>query len=125
MLARCSGTNRDGTSCSGQARPGRTWCSWHDPDLDAQRAGWRRAGGKAKSNAARARKQLPDNVLTTGEVRGLIGVTIRGVLAGRVEPGVGNAVANLARVALTAAEQDELEARLAALEAAAGIRGTG
>jgi hypothetical protein len=38
------------------------------------------------------------------------------VLAGKLEPGVGNAVANLARAAVTVREATELEHRLQVLE---------
>ena len=59
-LGRCSGTNKDGTACSAQARPNRSWCAWHDPDLAADRATWRQKGGAGRSNQARAKKALGD-----------------------------------------------------------------
>ena len=48
-------------------------------------------------------------------------MALRAVLAGKIEPGVGNAVANLARAAVAVREATELEARLAELEARAGV----
>ncbi len=123
MHGRCTGTNRDGSSCSGQARPGRPWCSWHDPDLDGQRARWRQKGGQSRSNKARARKQLPAESLTLQEVQGLLSVALKGVLAGRIEPGIANASANLARAIAAVAQAGEIEERIAALEAAANIGG--
>jgi hypothetical protein len=118
------GTNRDGSPCSAQPRDG-GWCLWHAPDLADQRAGWRKRGGANRSNKSRAKKALPEGALSTAEVRGLVGLTIRGVLSGRVEPGIGNSVANLARVALVAAEQEDMEARLAARSRAASVAGRG
>ena len=122
MHGRCTGTNRDGSPCSGQARPGRPWCSWHDPQLDDQRAAWRQKGGTARSNKARARKQLPAESLTLPEVQGLLSVALKGLLAGRIEPGIANASANVARAIAAVAQVGELEERLRELEAAAGVR---
>ncbi len=123
MHGRCTGTNRDGSPCSGQARPGRPWCSWHDPALDAQRAGWRQKGGAARSNKARAKKALPAESLTLQEVQGLLSVALKGVLTGRIEPGIANASANVARAIAAVAQAGEIEERIAALEAAAQIGG--
>ncbi len=119
MHGRCMGTNRDGTSCSGQARPGRSMCAWHDPQLATERAAWRQKGGKSRSNQARARKQLPTNTMTMQEIQGLLGVAFKGVLAGKLAPNVGNATANIARALVSVREASEFEARLTALEAAA------
>ncbi len=119
MHGRCTGTNRDGSPCSGQARPGRPWCSWHDPDLDGQRAGWRQKGGQSRSNKARARKRLPVESLTLQEVQGLLSVALKGVLTGRIEPGVANASASVARAIAALVQVGEMEARISALEEAA------
>jgi len=83
-----------------------------------ERATWRRTGGEQRSNKQRARRQLPDAVLTPAELQGFIGLALRGVIAGEIEPGVANAVATLARAAVVVREATELEDRLAALEAA-------
>ncbi len=77
----------------------------------------RRLGGKAKSNANRARKQMIAAVMTPEEIGGLLSLTLRNVIAGRVEPGVGNAAANLAKAIVTIQEATTLELRLSALEA--------
>lgn len=61
--------------------------------------------------------------MTTLELRGLLGVTLKGVIGGRIEPGVGNAAANLARALNDLAKTSELEERLTALEAAANLGG--
>ncbi len=117
------GTNRDGGACSGQARPGRPWCSWHDPDLDSQRAGWRQKGGQSRSNRTRAKKALPAESLTLHEVQAFLSYTLKATLAGKVEPGVANAVANIARTMTTVAQAGEIEERIRELEHAAEIGG--
>ncbi len=94
-------------------------CAWHDPSMKERVAAGRVQGGAARSNRKRAAKQLPDNVLTIDQLRGYLGLTLKAVLAGKVEPGVANAVANLSRsyAALTeAAKAEELTARLDDLE---------
>ncbi len=53
------------------------------------------------------------------EVAGLLSLALRGVLSGRIEPGVGNAVASLARALTHVHEATEVEDRIAALEQAA------
>jgi hypothetical protein len=47
------------------------------------------------------------------------------VAAGRMEPGVGSAVAGIARTIVTIRTASDLEARLSALEAAAGVNQPG
>lgn len=120
MATRCTGRNQAGAPCGAQV-----WrddlCRWHHPGLEVERGEWRRRGGAERSNKARARKQLPDAVLTPAELQGSVGLALRGVLAGRFEPGIGNAVANLARAAVAVREATELEHRLQALEARAAV----
>src|SRR5215210_7678984 len=122
----CSAQTKNGAACSAQAwRDG--LCRWHHPALEAQRAEERRRGGQNRSNAARAKKDLPAGVMTTDELRGLVGLTIKGVLAGRVEPGIGNSVAALSRayVAVTEAGAVEtLQAQVDELRALIAARGS-
>ncbi len=115
MHGRCMGTNRDGTPCSGQARPGRSMCAWHDPQLATERAAWRQKGGQSRSNKARARKRLPDNAMTMQDVQVLLGVAFKGVLSGKLEPGVGTACANIARAMAQVAGVAEIEEQIAEL----------
>ncbi len=123
MEQMCIATTKEGRPCSaGPVRPS-GYCYWHDPALLEQRLTDRQRGGAARSNAARAKRQLPDAVLTPAEMQGFIGLALRGVLAGRIEPGVANAVATLARAAVAVREATEIETRLAALEAAADTHG--
>lgn len=115
MLSRCLGTNRDGSPCS--AAPLESgWCQWHDPALAKERDRWRREGGKARSNRARAAKSLPDGVMTPVELQGLLGVAIKGVQSGEMEAGPANAIANLARAYAGLFGPASFDERLAALE---------
>ena len=119
---RCRGVTRDGSPCAAKPRPGADRCPWHDQDLAAKRREWSQRGSAARSNAARAKKGLPAGVLTNEELRGLVGVTIKRVLAGAAEPAIGNSVAALARAYVAVAEAgalEELGRRLDDLEAAA------
>jgi hypothetical protein len=120
MDSQCKATNAQGKPCSAQARP-TGYCQWHDPALVAERAEWRRQGGAARSNKARAKKALPDTVLTPPELQGVLSKAIRDVLAGQLEPGPANAAAALSRALVTLREATELEERLSVLERAAGI----
>ena len=47
------------------------------------------------------------------EVQSYLGITLRGVLGGKVDPGVGTAVANIARAMTTVAGASTLEQQLA------------
>src|SRR5688500_15529235 len=96
--------------------PGEAWCPWHHPDRAEQRRAWSAKGGRARSNAARARKALPDGALSASDLNGLLGTTLKGVLVGKIEPNVGNCVASLARAIRDVAGWADLDDRLAALE---------
>lgn len=122
---RCSATNRSGAPCSGPALPGRDRCWAHEPDLAARRAEGRRKGGEARSNQARARRQFAAEALGTDQVLGLLSVALKGVLGGKVEPGIGNAAANIARAIVAVREATELEERLNVLELAVTDQGRG
>ncbi len=122
MPERCEAVAKNGKPCSATPVPGLGRCAWHAPEWAEQRREWSRRGGKGKSNAARMRRQLPE-AMTPGEIQSLLGAVLKGVVAGRVEPGVGNAAANLGRAIVAVREATEYEERLAALEAAAGIAG--
>jgi len=118
----CRGVTATGKPCGAKPRPGTDLCPWHAPDLAERRKEWSRRGGANSSNKARARKALPNGTLTMAEVRGLLGITLRGVLAGKVEPGVGTACANIARALNEVTKTAEVEERIADLERLAARR---
>jgi hypothetical protein len=109
MATRCVGTNKSGKPCSAKPLPGSDRCPWHDPAWDERRRAWSIRGGHGKSNAARAKKQLPAGVLSNDQLRGVLGVTIVKVLKGDVEPGVGSSVASLARAYVAVTEAGAIE----------------
>jgi len=74
-----------------------------------------------RSNTARAKRQFVAEALDSEQVLGLLSVALRGVLGGKLEPGVANAAASLGRAIVAVREATEVEARIAALEIAAGI----
>jgi hypothetical protein len=108
MVDQCRATTSEGNPCAAKPRPGREWCAWHDPELTDRRQEWSRRGGKGKSNRSRAAKQLPGE-MGHDEVLRWVGLSIKGVLSGRIEPGVANAVANLARAYIAVREAGAVE----------------
>ena len=85
----------------------------------------RRRGGQARSNKARAKRQLVNAALTPAEIGGMLSITLTNVIAGKTEPGVANAAANLARAIVAVREASEVEERIEALESALGQTETG
>ena len=112
-MERCRATNQAGKPCAAEPLPS-GWCRWHDPELEEARREWSRRGGHNKSNAARARKALPAG-LTPDELHRLLGAVLKSVIAGRTEPGVGNAAANISRAIVVVKEAGELAERVEAL----------
>ncbi len=115
MDRRCRGANAAGQRCDAKPVRPSGWCYWHDPALETERTEGRRQGGKSRSNQARARKQLPTNVMTMQEVQGLLGVAFKGVLAGRLEPNIGTALASIAKSMVAVAGVAEIEEQIAEL----------
>jgi hypothetical protein len=116
----CTSPNRAGGPCGAQHwKDG--YCRWHHPELEAQRQAERSAGGQARSNRARARKQLADAVLTVNDLDALLCRALVQVAAGKLEPGVGSAMAGIAKTVVGIRTAGELERRLEELERAAGI----
>ncbi len=98
-------------------------CRWHHPRLEAERAVWRERGGQNRANTVRARKRIADTILEPSDIQGILGDTLRAVIAGTLEPGVGNAAANIARALIAVRESTDVETRLAALEEQAARQG--
>ncbi len=122
MLSQCLGTNRDGNPCSATPDPGATFCRWHDPNRESEREEWRRKGGAARSNRARARKQLAAAALTIDDLDALLCRALVQVAAGKMEPGVGTSMAGIARTVVAIRSTGELERRLEELERQAATR---
>ncbi len=114
MPSQCIGRNKAGQPCSAQAWKDEL-CRWHHPELEEQRAEARRKGGAARSNRARARKQIPA-VMSPDELAGWLSLLFAKVVAGITEPRIGTAAATIARTLLEVREVTDLERRLTALE---------
>jgi hypothetical protein len=119
---RCQATTKERKPCSAQARAGRPYCLWHDPEADAERRALSRKGGQSRSNLARLKRSLPTEPLAFSDVQGVLGAVLRDLLAGTLDPPVANAAANVARAFAAIAQAGEMEERLHELEARAGLR---
>ncbi len=119
MATQCLGTNKDSKPCSAAVWKDHL-CRWHHPELEAQRQAERVAGGKARSNRSRAKRQLADQVMTISDLDGLLCVALKQVASGRMEPGVGSSMATIAKTIIAVRAAGDLEQRLQALEAANG-----
>ncbi len=117
---KCKAPNRAGGPCGAQHyRDG--WCRWHHPELEAQRQAERAAGGQARSNKVRARKQLAHAVMSIEDMDAFLCTSMVKVAAGRMEPNVGSAIATLAKTITVIRTAGEVERRLEELERQAGM----
>lgn len=118
---KCTGRNRTGDPCGADAQPGREWCLWHDPDRAEERRRWQAEGGRARSHAARARRELELADAGVPQLPGILFRALGKVEKGELDPPVASAMATLSRAIIAATQAHELEERLAALETRAGI----
>jgi len=110
----CRGTNQRGELCRARPIKGGRFCLKHDPDLAGQRAEWNRAGGKGKSNAARAAKRVPSDLRT---VLDELYETLADLRAGTLPKGRATEIASVCRAIVAVYEVGAVEAELAELEA--------
>lgn len=114
-MAKCHGKKASGEPCRGDAMPGLAYCWAHDPkNADARRRNATRggkSGGRGRVNAD----------LT--EIKEQLKAMLDDVLSGRILPGIASVANQVENTRLRAVEverklreQDELEARLEALE---------
>jgi hypothetical protein len=61
-------------------------------------------------------------MLDFGDVQGVLGAVLRDLLAGKLDPPVANAAANVARAFAAIVQAGEIEARMRDLEHQAGLR---
>jgi hypothetical protein len=118
----CTATTKNDKPCSAQARPGRPYCLWHDPEAEVERRQNAAKGGKSRSNLSRLKRSLPTETLDFDDVQGVLGAVLRDLLAGKLDPPVANAAANVARAFAAIAQAGEIEARIRDLEQQAGLR---
>jgi len=121
----CHGITRAGERCRARPLAGSTYCVNHSPDVTAeQRRGWAAKGGANSSNRARARKQLPGEVMEPDEIGAWLAICFKRVIAEKMDPGVANAVSTMSRAMLVVREASDIEDRLNALEQAMEAQAT-
>jgi hypothetical protein len=115
----CGGRKRDGSPCPNAARPGKSTCWVHDPELAARNAEGRRRGGINRSKPSRTLPPAtPDAPLATvADVAAFLAQTLNQARVGRLAVNVANCLFVGAGVLLKALETSDLEKRLGALEA--------
>src|SRR5215212_7464173 len=105
---RCQAVAKSGKPCSATVVAD-GMCAWHAPSWAERRRQWSAEGGRKRSNRARAAKDLPAGMMTTDELCGLVGLTMKGALSGRIEPGVARSVFDGARTYVTVSEAGAVE----------------
>ncbi len=123
MHAKCNAFTKAGRPCKGRLLPGRPYCMSHDPEHADQRAEGQRKGGEARANARRAAKVWTTlgEQMTAEQLPAILRACMFSVKSGAMEPAQATAIANLAKTSVAITNEIELEARIAALEAAAGV----
>jgi hypothetical protein len=115
----CSHARRDGSPCRAPALPGKTVCTFHDPDLAKRRAAGRRRGGETtrSRHAAAVLPGAPEVIFKSmADVSALLATTATQVRRGEVDCKVGNCLAYIAATAMKAIQQSDLETRMARIE---------
>lgn len=120
-VVNCNGITKGGKKCRARVIPGTNWCVFHSAD-EAQRRAWAAQGGVNSSNVARAKKQLPAEILTTEELSAWLSLVFKQTIVGKTDPPVATACANLARTIAELQKAANLEDRLASLEEMLGRR---
>jgi hypothetical protein len=106
----CNYQKADGTTCKANALPGSSFCYFHDPARERERAEARRKGGRERSKKAAVLPAMtPDvEIKDVASVVRLLGETISQVRTGAIDPKIANAVGYLASVQLRAMQESEL-----------------
>ncbi len=120
MAVRCAAITKGGTRCTSPVLADSTFCWTHDPAAADRRREASKKGGKARSNKARALKQIPP-AMSAEDLAGWLSLLFTNVMTGRIEPKIGTACATIARMLHEVKHATELEERIAELEARAGI----
>ncbi len=115
MDSQCKELNRSGGLCGAQHYKDGL-CRWHHPELAAQRQAERAAGGKARSNRSRARKDVLAAGMELSEVDAAMCKALVDVLSGSLEPNIGTAAATIARTVSAIRTATDLERRIESLE---------
>ena len=121
--AKCSAPTQGGEPCKSFAVSERGFCVSHDPEYQARKREGSRRGGEAKANARRAARQWAamGEQLTAADLPAILRACMFSVKTGALEPAQAQAIASLAKTSVSITNDLEMEARLAALEEAAGL----
>ena len=116
MVSRCRAANAEGASCQAQPVRPSGYCYWHDPALAEERDRKRREGGSNRSNAKRARRQMPAEPLSNAELAAWLTVSFAKAMKGQMAPALLNALSNAAKVMSELTRVSEMEERMAEIE---------
>ncbi len=106
-VEKCQAVAKSGNPC-GATVVADGKCAWHAPSWADRRRQWSAEGGRKRSNASRAKKQMPE-VMTTDEVAAYLGVVFRQLITHRTEPAIATAAAAVARAMIAVAESAAIE----------------
>lgn len=112
MQGQCLGSTKSGARCRAYAIPGSDHCISHDPKRIVELAAYRKQGGSGRSNEARARKRIGKCGRDVVWLTGVVLDAVEESKAGRLDPKIANAIANLARVGFTALGVVDLDQQL-------------
>lgn len=120
---RCTATTQQGKPCQAFAVSDRGLCVSHDPELRARKDAGSRKGGEAKANARRAARLFAavGETIMPDSLPAMLRAAMIAVWDGELEPSRAQAIATLAKTSVSLSHDLELEARIAELEARAGI----
>ena len=118
---RCRGTRRDGTPCGAPAHAVLSdgYCWAHSPANATARREARAAGGRGRSNAARAERLVPQSLRPVFDT---LRAALTDVRDGSISPAQAGALAALASALVRVFTAGQLEQRLDELEAAEQAR---
>lgn len=112
---KCQAQKPDGSPCRTAALPSTDFCFFHDPDQADKRREAQSLGGSNRMKTLDA--STPDvQVASCQDVVGLVSDTINQVRKGQLDPRIANAVGYLAGILIKAAEQGDMEKRIAEIE---------
>ncbi len=117
-MRQCETIRANGEPCRAQALPDRSQCWAHDPGCRDLAHAARRKGGTNRSTIARATRRMPRDMADLS--RRLLEAFAE-VHAGDLAPDKAHALARLAAVFVQLHAAVEVDARIAALEAAANV----
>lgn len=118
MAAKCPAITKSGRACQGLVSPGRVYCISHDPERREEVRANGRKGGEAKATARRLAKQwaaIGQEVSDT-DLNTILKSCMFAVKDGSMTPSQANAIAALARTAVTVRYEVSLSEQFAALE---------